>query len=174
MTFPDLPVATTYCAIRKAFAMNYINLATAALLSITAGTALAQAPSFDVLTGARPGHVPGVGDSLPQSDKASNIQTSSNRADVAPTLPKSGLGENAEAMEYLKVARTALVAGRSGQAQQSLEMAETRMLDRSVPEGQTNVPIENVTVAEVRDARLALGRGDRTQAIALIDVVLAR
>lgn len=48
------------------------------------------------------------------------------------------------------------------------------MLDRSVPEGQTNVPIENATVASVRDARLALGKGDRTQAIVLIDVVLTR
>lgn len=155
--------------------MSYLNLATAMLLSITAGTALAQAPTPDVLTsGARPGHIPGVGDSLPRSDKASNIQTSANRSDVAPTLPRSGLGENAEAMEYLKVARTALVAGRTGQAQQSLEMAETRMLDRSVPEGQTDVPIENATVASVRDARLALGKGNRTQAIVLIDVVLTR
>ncbi len=154
--------------------MNYINLAAGAFLSISAGSALAQAPALDGQAGARPGHVPGVGDSLPRSDKASNIQTSKNRSSVAPTLPRSGLGENADAMAYLKVARTALVAGRTGQAQQSLEMAETRMLDRSVPEGQTNVPIENLTVTEIRDARLALGQGDRSRAIGLIDVVIAR
>lgn len=154
--------------------MNYLNLATALLLSVTAASALAQAPSLAEPSGARPGHVPGVGDSLPRSDKASNIQTSRNRSNVAPTLPASGLGQNAAVMEYLKVARTAAIAGRSGQAQQSLEMAETRMLGRSVLEGQTNIPIDNLIVTEIRDARLALGSGDQTRAIGLIDTVLTR
>lgn len=154
--------------------MTYLNLATAALLSLSAMSALAQAPGLDPNTGARPGHIPGVGESLPRSDKASNIQTSSNRSNVAPTLPRSGLGENATTQDYLTVARAALVAGRTGQAQQSLEMAETRVLDRSVPEGQTDRPSDSPRVAQIRDARLALGAGDRTQAMAFIDLAMAR
>jgi len=154
--------------------MSYFNIAIGALLSMTAASAVAQAPSLDPRGDVRPGHVPGIGESSPRSDKASNIQTSSRRSDVAPTLPDAGLAEGASTHDYLKVARAALMSGRSGQAQQSLEMAETRMLDRSVPAGQTDIPIHNQTVTEIRDARLALGSGDRTKAISLIDAVLAR
>ena len=54
--------------------MRYVNFATAALLALTALPALAQAPpGQNPTTGARPGHEPGVGESLPRSDKASNI-----------------------------------------------------------------------------------------------------
>jgi hypothetical protein len=153
--------------------MRYVNLAAAALLGMIAMPALAQAPPVpNPATGARPGHVPGVGESLPQSNKASNIVPGDTRSNIAPTLPSSALGENAGPNDYLKAARASLVAGRTGQAQQLLEMAETRALDRSVPQGQI-APSDSTFVSAIRDARHALGGGDSAHAIQLIDRALS-
>jgi hypothetical protein len=154
--------------------MRYFNLATVALLSLTALPAMAQAPAgTNPATGARPGHEPGVGVSLPLSNKASNINQGERQAAVAPTLPRSGLGVNETPGDYLRAARSALVAGRTGQAQQSLEMAETRALDRSVPQGEANTPSGSPLVARIRDALHALGDRDNRQAIGFIDQALA-
>ena len=153
--------------------MRYAYLATVALLGMTALSAMAQAPPMqDGSPGARVGHVAGVGDSLPRSDQASNIGPADTRSNIAPTLPSSALDENAGPYDYLRAARAALVAGRTGQAQQSLEMAETRSLDRSVPQGQI-APIDSRFVSQIRDARRALGDGDSAHAIELIDRALA-
>ena len=154
--------------------MRYVNIATVALLGLTALPALAQAPSgLNPATGARPGHEPGVGESLPLSDKASNIGPADTRSNIAPTLPAPSVGETATTRDYLQAARASLVAGRTGQAQQSLEMAETRALSRSVPQGQTNAPSDSQLVSEIRDGRHALGGGDSAHAIQLIDLALS-
>ncbi len=154
--------------------MRYVNIATVALLGMTALQALAQAPSgVNPATGARPGHEPGVGESLPLSDKASNIRPADTRSDIAPTLPAPSIGATATTRDYLQAARTSLAAARTGQAQQSLEMAETRALSRSVPQGQTDVPSDSRLVSEIRDARHALGGGDSAHAIQLIDLALS-
>jgi len=154
--------------------MRSLTIATAALLGLTAATALAQAPSgVDPTTGARPGHAVGVGDSLPRSNKASNIVPTDTRSNIAPTLPPSAIGQNAASRDYLRTARASLVAGRTGQAQQSLEMAETRALDRSVVQGQTDIPSDSQLVSRIRDARHALGGGDNMRAIQLIDLALS-
>ena len=154
--------------------MRHMNPATAALLGMIALPAMAQMPSgANPATGARPGHQPGVGESLPLSNKASNIAPNDTRSTIAPTLPQPAIGENAMTQDYLKAARAALVAGRTGQAQQSLEMAETRALDRSVAQGQTNTPSDSQLVSRIRDARHALGSGDRARAVQLIDLALS-
>ena len=153
--------------------MQYVNIASAVLLGMTALSALAQVPSVqDMNAGARPGHEIGIGDSLPRSDKASNILSTATGTEIAPTLPSPRIGENAATHDYLVVARESLVAGRTGQAQQALEMAETRALDRWVPQGQTNTPSDNPLVLRIRDARQALGSGDSKQAVLLIDLAL--
>lgn len=149
-------------------------VATVALLAMTAMPVLAQTPSgLDSATGARPGHEPGIGTSLPLSDKASNIEPSDTRSIIAPTLPSSSLGANATARDYLTAARAALAAGRTGQAQQSLEMAETRALDRSVVQGQESQPNDSQFISRIGEARRALGEGDRARAIAIIDLALS-
>jgi hypothetical protein len=153
--------------------MRCVYLATVALLGMTTLSALAQAPSvLDPATGARPGHVPGVGESMPQSDKASNIVPADTRSAIAPTLPASTVGENAGPYDYLRAARASLVAGHTGQAQQSLEMAETRALDRSVAQDQV-APVSSGFISRVSEARRALGAGDNSHAIELIDLALA-
>jgi hypothetical protein len=154
--------------------MRYLSLVAIGLLGTVAAQAVAQAPSGpDSATGARPGHEVGVGDSLPRSDKASNIEWSDTRSNIAPTLPASAIGDDATTRDYLRSARASLVAGHTGQAQQSLEMAETRVLSRSVPQGQVDVPSNSRLVSEIRDARRALGDNDSAHAIQIIDVALA-
>jgi hypothetical protein len=142
---------------------------------MTAMSALAQTtpPGMNPATGARPGHEPGVGDSLPLSNNASNIKPSDTRSASAPTLPRSGMGADATAHDYLTAARAALVAGRTGQAQQSLEMAETRALGGSVAQGQGSTPDNGQLVSRIRDARSALGSGDKTRAMQSVDLALS-
>jgi len=135
--------------------MRTLSLAAMALLGMTALTALAQAPPIDPATGARPGHEPGIGESLPRS------------------LPPSAIGEDATTNDYLRSARASLVAGRTGEAQQSLEMAQTRALDRSVVQGQGSVPDGSLLVSRIYDARRALGGGDNTYTIRLVDLALS-
>jgi len=94
-------------------------------------------------------------------------------SNIAPPLPQSGIGDNGASEDYLKSARTSLVNSRSGQAQRSLEMAETRALDRPLLDDEANVPSNSQFVSRIRDARHALGRGDRGRAIQLIDLALS-
>jgi hypothetical protein len=145
-----------------------------ALLGLTAMPALAQMPAgADPATGARPGHQIGVGESLPLSNRASNIDTADTRSNIAPTLPAPTIGNDGGSRDYLRAARASLIGGRTGQAQQSLEMAETRALDRGVQAGQTDVPSNSQVVSRIRDARHALGNHDRAHTIQLIDLALS-
>jgi len=91
---------------------------------------------------------------------------------IAPNLPSPPIGENATPRDYLLAARSALVAGRNGEAQQALEMAETRALDRSVPLFQTSAPINDPLVGEIEAALHALGEGDRILAVHIIEAAL--
>ena len=148
-------------------------LAAAALAAMTLGAAAQTAPGIDPATGARPGHVPGVGTSLPLSNNASNITPGDARSPIAPTLPSPAVGDTGGPHIYLKAARDALTAGKTGLAQESLEMAETRVLDRSVAPSAADVPAQGRLAGLIRDARMALGAGDRARAISLIDQALA-
>jgi hypothetical protein len=120
----------------------------------------------------RPGHAPGEGVSYPLSDRASNIGPADTRSTVAPTLPTPALGPGAGPVQYLQAARAALAAGRTGEAQQSLEMAQTRLLDRSVPYNATNAPSGNPAVSQISEALRALGAGDRMSTMRIIDATI--
>ena len=86
-------------------------------------------------TGARWGHTPGIGQSLPMSPQASNIGPQDTRSVIAPSLPMPAIGENATPAQFLNTARDALARGRTGEAQEALERAETRRLDRDAMRG---------------------------------------
>jgi len=154
--------------------MFLVRLATAGLLGMSAFTALAQAPSMNGSSEMRAGlnngddHV-----SLPRSNDASNIVPSDSTSNVAPTLPSSSLSKDAGAREYLRAARTSLVAGHTGEAQQSLEMAETRSLGGGVSASEATSPSARPHVGEIREALHALGSGDSARAVRIIDTVLA-
>jgi hypothetical protein len=129
-------------------------------------------PGANPDTGARPGNEIGTGMSLPLGTAASNIGPSTTGSTIAPNLPSPAIGPNATAVDYLNAARGALVAGKTGEAQQSLEMAQTRLLDRSVPLFQTKTPSSNPAVQQISQALQALGAGDIPGCARLIDAAI--
>jgi len=145
-----------------------------ALSAFLAAPALAQGvPSgASPVTGARPGNEIGTGMSLPRGNRASNINQYNTRSQIAPNLPSPALGPDASPADFLRSAESSLRAGRTGEAQQALEMAQTRLLDRSVPQGQTNNPSANPAVAQISQALHALAAGQSAQAIQLIDATI--
>jgi hypothetical protein len=149
-----------------------MKFATVGLLGMMVVTALAQVPSLSDSAQVRAGRDNGNRDSLPRSDKASNIIPADTSSNVAPTLPSPGLSENATPRDYLRAARASLAAGRTGEAQQSLEMAETREPGGSAQPSQATQSSGNPRVVEIRDALHALGAGDSSHAIHIIDVAL--
>ena len=142
--------------------MRKMLLTCAAVLGLAA-TASAQtaAPSTSDI---RPGHVPGVGDSFPASNRASNIAPGDTHSVIAPRLPAPMGGENASISQFLADAQRALDAGQTGRAQEALERAETAMLQRSVPPDQANMPDQAPDVKQVESARDDLARRDMSGA----------
>jgi hypothetical protein len=144
-------------------------LATPALAQTSARVAQQSVPpGANPVTGARPGNDVGTGMSMPMGTRASNIDAGNTRSAIAPNLPSPVLDPNAGPVEYLRAAQAALQAGRTGETQQALEMAQTRLLDRSVPMMQTNNPSDNPAVAQISQALRALASGDRAQTMQLI------
>ncbi len=90
-----------------------------------------------------------------------------------PPLPTPELGEGAAPSAYLQAAIGALATGHTGEAQQALEMAQTRLLDRSVPLGQTNTPSANPAVDQISAALQALAAGDRAGCMTRIQAAQA-
>jgi len=154
--------------------MNYRILATAALLGMTSIPAFAQIPPpGPPATGARPGEVPDIVEQR-QTPHSSGMMQQSNAPSTTMQAPSASLGNSADTRNHLQAARSALASGRTSQAQEALEMAETRVLNRSMLEGRTEAMPEPQIVADLRDARMALRGGDRQRAIGLVDNILAR
>jgi hypothetical protein len=133
-------------------------------------TANLNAPSAD---GARPGNVIGTDSSLPTSNQASNIAAGDTRSAIAPRLPDPAFGLEAAPSRYLAIAEQDLRARRIGAAQQALEMAETRLLDRAVPPSDADRPDQSVVVREVDAALQHLGSGDVAAAAQQTDRAMA-
>jgi hypothetical protein len=85
-------------------------------------------------------------------------------AQSAPPSPPAsipGVAPGDRPSDYLRAAQGALALGHEGEAEEALEMAQTRMLDRSVPLGQTDRPSDNPTVGQISQAMQALAAHDR-------------
>ena len=149
--------------------MRSLTLATFALLGI--GSIAFQAPAQSVPAQSASDTSGNYGMHEPFSKKASNIAAYDTKSNIAPALPTPPLGNDASPRDYVRAARDALAAGRTGEAQQSLEMAETRALDRSVTPEAANVPDPNPSVTQIRNALQVLGEGNRGQALAMIDAM---
>jgi hypothetical protein len=130
-------------------------------------------PGADPATGARPGNDIGTGMSLPTSDRAGNITPDDTASPIAARLPDPPVGDDAVLRDYLLAARNAMAAGRTGEAQEALERAETRALDRSVPLFQTGTPSADPTVARIAQVLHRLGDGDRQEAMRVLEQILA-
>ncbi len=117
---------------------------------------------------ARPGNDIGTGQSLPLSDNASNTTPDNTRSSIAPRLPAPVIPEGAPPAAYLQAARRAIAAGRSGEAQEALERAESRVLDRSVRPSLAAQPARSPLIQIIAEARGAVAQGDRQHALQLI------
>jgi hypothetical protein len=127
--------------------------------------ALAQGVSQGLSQGASPTYGPN-----PTSTKASNIGAGDVTSPIAPQLPSPGLGPDATVAQYLAVARSALIAGKTGLAQEALEDAETTALTRSVPYNAGGKPDGSPLVRDIESALHALGSGDLVMAGHFTDV----
>ena len=94
---------------------------------------------------------------VPVSNKASNVLPDDTRSTIAPALPVPPLSDNASPLDFLNFARDALAHRRTGEAQEALERAEARALDRAVPLFQTDKPVEDPLVTQIRQARNRAG-----------------
>ncbi len=110
--------------------------------------------------------------SQPSSDRASNIAGAAAAPEVAPSLPVPNVGPNASAQDWLNAARAALALGQTGKAQEAMERAQTRLLDRSVPLFQTRQLSTHPAIPLISEALRALGAGDREGAMRYLDQAL--
>jgi hypothetical protein len=134
------------------------------------------APSGGGMTdnGTRPGHEIGVGESLPSSTHASNINSGDTNpaSSIAPSLPAPNVGPDANVGELLTAANQALAANQTGTAEEAMERAETLILTRSVPQSEGDQASMNPVVNQVEQARQALGAHDTAGAQQILTQVL--
>ena len=110
---------------------------------------------------------------LPPSATAANAgapaETSPATPMVAAKLPMPPLSPEASPADFLRAARGALAAGRNDEARSALEMAQTRLLDRSVNAGKASVPDHNLAVKQISEAINALAVNDRMACLRYIE-----
>ena len=155
--------------------MRYVMITSAVLLSMSTVIALAQSPFRSRPRHRRPArprtrrwHLAAAFQQREQHHVGRYTGPSS-----PPRYRRHPSAPNATAQDYLRAARASLVAGQTGATQQSLEMAETRALDRSVPIDLTNAPGSNGLISQIREARDALAAGNNQHAIQMIDMALS-
>jgi hypothetical protein len=100
-------------------------------------------------TGARWGHHPGIGESLPYSTHASNITPQDTRSVIAPTLPVPPT-QNGSTDRFLNWARQALARHQTGLAQSNLEDAMTARLNGDEVRGAS--PADDPTIGAIQAA----------------------
>ncbi len=88
---------------------------------------------------------------------------------IVATLPTPDLPPDATAIDFLRAARGAMAAGRTGEARSALEMAQTRLLSRAVDAGQERTPDDNVAVKQIAEAIAALQANDRMASLRYIE-----
>ena len=130
------------------------------------------APPAADTTPAEPAPKPKPKPRMMMGGAASNITPANTRSDIAPRLPSPKLGPNAGPVEYLGAAKSALKAHRTGEAQEALEMAETRVLDRSTAVDDAGRPNEGPMVTHIRAALDSLAKKDMAGADAAIDAAM--
>jgi hypothetical protein len=132
------------------------------LLATTLLAPLAAAPAHADIS-------PITGKPEPTSNAASNITPSNTRSQIAPALPAPPADG---AHDLLMAASQDLATNRTGAAQEALERAETRILDRTVPATLANTPDPGNLVNLIAQARTALGNNDLQSAGAYVQQAL--
>ena len=139
-----------------------------AIIGVLASPAFAQS---SVTSGGQGGTDYQGGAGSPRSTRASNITGSDTHSEIAPRLPSPDAAfSSPDAL--LRAAQQALNQGRTGAAQQALEMAETRALTRTVAPSVASTPDQGQMVQHISAARRALGQHDMTAAKSEIGMAL--
>ena len=128
----------------------------AALLSLAAVPALAQTTP-DAGTGKQP-----------MSTAPTTLNSSTPHTLWSPSLPTPAVGEDAPPAAFIRSAIAAISAGRLGEAQEAIERAESRALDRSVRPSTAGQPSQQSLVQQLSAARQALGTGDKAGTLRLL------
>jgi len=110
---------------------------------------------------------------------AGSINRPDGRSGIASHVLSSPSDEHASADQFLRDAQTALRKHHTGEAQEALEQAETRVLGSANGQGTSSDDSQSRAVAAIEQAREALGhrrylRPDTTQAGQMIDRALAQ
>lgn len=92
---------------------------------------------------------------------------------IAPRLPTPDLPEGASPQAFLNAARSAVVAGKTGLAEEALERAQTRALDITQIGDHPIAPMSSAMSTHIDTARSQLKAGDRKTTLAAIDAALA-
>ena len=98
--------------------------------------------------------------------------TAGDLAAIRRPLPPPPVDDNAPPSVYLAAAAQALAAHRDGEAQEAMERAESRALDRSVRPSLAKTPDRKPLVQQIAAARAALASGDRGLAAELVQSAL--
>ena len=133
-------------------------------------TSFSLALSGSLLAAVAPGS---ASQAQPITRPASNITPYDARSVIAPALPVPPVPSGNPPRAFLFAARVAVQRGHTGEAQEALERAETRLLDGSTPAAVGAIPDRRQAVYAVSAARNALATGDRPAALAAIDNALA-
>jgi hypothetical protein len=131
------------------------------LLLLAASPAAAQTTS----DGDQPGKEP-------SSNAASNLNAATASHTWAPSLPTPPVAENAPPTAFIQAALNALAAGRTGEAQEAIERAESRVLTRSVRPSRADQPSHQPLIQQLAAARDALAGGDRLDAVSKLQAAL--
>jgi hypothetical protein len=150
--------------------MRYITIVALVTIALPAAAQTLTSP----ITGARPGNIIGTAQSLPNGKSVSNVESSDTHSTIAPNLPSPDLPAGSPPRLYLEAAQRSLKLGRTGETQQALEQAETRMLDRSVVPSRADQPDQQATIRGVTDALTSLATGDRVRTQQIISDILAK
>ena len=109
----------------------------------------------------------------PQMPSTRSLVPASPPPAIGPRLPLAPLPENDSPHAFLQAARSAVERGQTRQAQEALERAETRLLDRPVAMSSAQEPEDRRALLGIGVARQALAAGDRAGTLQAIDDALA-
>jgi hypothetical protein len=109
----------------------------------------------------------------PTSTAPANVGPTDTHTLWSPQLPTPFVDPNASPAAFMKAAEAAIAAGRLGEAQEAIERAESRVLDRAVRPSKAGQPSQQKLVRQLSDARQALGAGDKAGALRLLEAALA-
>lgn len=111
------------------------------------------------------------GSSLMQD--AGSLMGGASGSALATKLPIPQVTDDS-ALSYLKAARSALAGGKTGLAQEALERAESRLLTRDVAPSQAGSAISDPSISEISKALQALGSGQTSTALQIVDGLIAK